>query len=90
MLKPTELPGQGWAGGFSDNLFVQKSKECETVTPAVIRGQREAISDRGHVQLEMPFIHSSKDVELRTGNTSLKFMEVWPDDFKPRRVDEIP
>lgn len=91
MFKPTELPGQGWGGGgTSNNVFVQKSKECERVTPAVICGQRAAISDRGRVQLEMPFIHSSKGAELRTGNTGLKFVEVWADDFKPRRVDEIP
>lgn len=58
------------------------------VNPAVI--WRENIPDRGCVQFDMPVIYSSKDVELRTGNTGLKFMEeVWADGFKTLRVDEI-
>lgn len=37
----------------------------------------------------MPVVHSGKDVELRTGNTSRKFIEVWADVLKTVKVDEI-
>lgn len=65
-----------------------RSQKKVRVTPAII--WRENILVRGCVQFDMPVTHSSKDVELRTGNTGLKFMEdVWADDFKTLSVDEI-
>lgn len=67
---------------------MQKSEENGRGSPAVIWGGG-SIPDRGHIQFEMPVVHSGKDVELRTGNTSRKFIEVWADVLKTVKVDEI-
>lgn len=72
---------------MSDNIFVKKSKENGRVSPAVIWGEAFQIGDI--FSLEMPVVHSSKDVELRTGNTGWRFIEVWSGVLKTVKLDEI-